>query len=542
MRDARRRARAFRPRIVGGRVGRFARTVCARRLGCRRDATPAAIVAAACAFDGADACARAARCMIASAQQTRPRARRRRWRAGSRRRSRPRSTLFDAYCAVFFTKEGDERKDIVTKAIADGAPEIEAALRREAERLARRACAGAPRPRSCARPWRSPRWAARMLALYRAAQGRSARSSITTISCSRARDLLAPAGRSRPGCCSSSMAGIDHILIDEAQDTNPEQWEVVQTLADEFFAGEARAPGARTVFAVGDAKQSIFSFQRADPGAFLAHARRISPRAAQARRSGLAHRRARSSRSARPAPCWPRSMRCSRGPRRAAGVALDGAPIRHAPHRAGSGRPRRAVAAGRAGRSAAARAVGAADRAAPRARAAGCVSRTRSPRPSRAGSTHGERLPARDRPHPRRRRDGAGAPPHAVRRCELVRALKERDVAVAGADRMRARRSARGRGRDGAAAVPAAAGGRSHPRDRAQGAALRLRRGALCSRWRMAAATTRAVGRAAAPRRRASGLRARGRAAAASCLGRADFAPPYELFAEVLGARRRAAR
>ncbi|MEE8248312.1 MAG: UvrD-helicase domain-containing protein, partial [Alphaproteobacteria bacterium] len=62
--------------------------------------------------------------------------------------------------------------------------------------------------------------------------------------------------------------GLDHILIDEAQDTNPEQWDVVRLLAAEFFVGKGAREGPRTVFAVGDAKQSIYSFQRADPGAF----------------------------------------------------------------------------------------------------------------------------------------------------------------------------------------------------------------------------------------------------------------------------------
>jgi ATP-dependent helicase/nuclease subunit A len=62
--------------------------------------------------------------------------------------------------------------------------------------------------------------------------------------------------------------GLDHILIDEAQDTNPEQWEIVTILAEEFFAGEDPSGRLRTVFAVGDAKQSIYSFQRADPSAF----------------------------------------------------------------------------------------------------------------------------------------------------------------------------------------------------------------------------------------------------------------------------------
>lgn len=63
--------------------------------------------------------------------------------------------------------------------------------------------------------------------------------------------------------------GIDHILVDEAQDTSPRQWQVVRALADEFFAGDgARAGVLRTVFAVGDEKQSIYSFQGAEPRQF----------------------------------------------------------------------------------------------------------------------------------------------------------------------------------------------------------------------------------------------------------------------------------
>ncbi|MFA6156351.1 double-strand break repair helicase AddA [Mesorhizobium sp.] len=63
--------------------------------------------------------------------------------------------------------------------------------------------------------------------------------------------------------------GIDHILLDEAQDTSPDQWEVVKRLAEEFFAGlGARDANNRTVFAVGDEKQSIYSFQGAAPDSF----------------------------------------------------------------------------------------------------------------------------------------------------------------------------------------------------------------------------------------------------------------------------------
>ncbi len=63
--------------------------------------------------------------------------------------------------------------------------------------------------------------------------------------------------------------GLDHILIDEAQDTSPEQWDIVDAIAEEFFSGEgARTGVGRTMFAVGDRKQSIYSFQGADPAIF----------------------------------------------------------------------------------------------------------------------------------------------------------------------------------------------------------------------------------------------------------------------------------
>jgi ATP-dependent helicase/nuclease subunit A len=63
--------------------------------------------------------------------------------------------------------------------------------------------------------------------------------------------------------------GIDHILVDEAQDTSPAQWDVVRKLTEEFASGDgARADVLRTVFVVGDTKQSIYSFQGADPREF----------------------------------------------------------------------------------------------------------------------------------------------------------------------------------------------------------------------------------------------------------------------------------
>ncbi|MFD1511585.1 double-strand break repair helicase AddA [Lacimonas salitolerans] len=84
----------------------------------------------------------------------------------------------------------------------------------------------------------------------------------------KARDLLTD-----PGVAAWVLyrldGGIDHILVDEAQDTSPDQWRVIELLAQEFTAGQgARADVARTIFVVGDKKQSIYSFQGADPREF----------------------------------------------------------------------------------------------------------------------------------------------------------------------------------------------------------------------------------------------------------------------------------
>lgn len=84
--------------------------------------------------------------------------------------------------------------------------------------------------------------------------------------------------------------GIDHILVDEAQDTSPAQWSVITPIAQEFFTGqgaERKGPAPqRTFFAVGDLKQSIMSFQGADPEAF-ARTRQLIADAATGARLGF---------------------------------------------------------------------------------------------------------------------------------------------------------------------------------------------------------------------------------------------------------------
>lgn len=110
-------------------------------------------------------------------------------------------------------------------------------------------------------------FAARFLALYSDAKQKRGWLDFDDLIL-RARDLL-----NAPAVAEWVLyrldGGIDHILVDEAQDTSPVQWQVIERLAQEFTSGTgARSDITRTIFVVGDQKQSIYSFQGADPAEF----------------------------------------------------------------------------------------------------------------------------------------------------------------------------------------------------------------------------------------------------------------------------------
>jgi ATP-dependent helicase/nuclease subunit A len=499
----------------------------ARLLGIAVGTTAEAVVATACAAGAAAeaSLAEAARAMLASASK----------------RDQERGAVVtrwldqvaarvahcDEYLSVFFTKEGSERKDILTKAVAAGAPQAEAALRCEAARLAqvlRRRDAAALMQATGA----LATLGGALLALYERHKSERARLDYDDLVL-RARDLLRRPGVA-PWVLFKLDGGLDHILIDEAQDTNPEQWQVVQSLADEFFAGMgARAPG-RTVFAVGDAKQSIFSFQRADPVDFLRMREHFAKRVQDAQEEWRTVDLDISFRSTAAVLAAVDAVFARASA--ASGVALDGAPIRHMPYRAGAGglvelwppvepvdpprpEPWEPPIAQRQAR-------------APQARLARAIART-----LRRWLDAGERLPARDRPL------SAGDVLVLVRRrgpfvVELVRALKRENVAVAGADRMMLTEQL------AVQDLLALAQFLLLPEDDLTLATVlkgpicgldeeqlfRLahgRRGRLWPELRARAGEHPAFARAAE--------------LLGDLLGRVDFMPPYELFAEVLGAR-----
>lgn len=93
---------------------------------------------------------------------------------------------------------------------------------------------------------------------------------------SRTRELLEAEGMSS-WVLYKLDGSLSHVLIDEAQDTSPEQWALVRALTHEFAAGQGRdyAQDPRTMFIVGDEKQSIYSFQGAEPKQLLSETQRL---------------------------------------------------------------------------------------------------------------------------------------------------------------------------------------------------------------------------------------------------------------------------
>jgi ATP-dependent helicase/nuclease subunit A len=170
----------------------------------------------------------------------------------------------DSYLAIFFTAEGLPRASIVTKALARAHPEIAAEFRAEQLRLdalrsERKRAATLDRTRALIEV---------ASAIFRRYREEKAARGILDFD-----DLiektLALLERSDARWVLYKLdAGIDHVLVDEAQDTSEAQWKILEELTGDFAAGRGQSQGPRTFFAVGDEKQSIFSFQGAVPHMF----------------------------------------------------------------------------------------------------------------------------------------------------------------------------------------------------------------------------------------------------------------------------------
>jgi ATP-dependent helicase/nuclease subunit A len=438
-----------------------------------------------------------------------------------------RAEMLDPYLRNFLKKGGEVRDNLVTAAVSRKATcPVAAIMRAEAER---------------AKAFRDARDAAIVVeataalatcgrALVGAYDERKRARGLLDYDdlVEKALALLRDPGRA-PWVMFKLDGGLDHILIDEAQDTNPEQWSIAAALAEEFFAGQGARDRVRTIFAVGDAKQSIYSFQRADPREFLKVRGRFERRVTAANQ---VWRRVPLEISFRSAPAVLRAVDAIFARAGASdGVALGGERIRHLASRDGQAGlvelwppvipeppdadddalpvSRRRVAE-------------------PRTRLAEAIAATIA-----GWLERGERLAARGRPV------RAGDIMVLVRRRnaffgDLLRALKQRGVPVAGADRLLLTRQL--------AVEDLIALGRFllFPDDDLTLAAVL--KGPL---FEVDEDTLFDLAHGRGRERLWDRLRARAAGSArlravverlGALLARVDFAPPYELYAEILGA------
>ncbi len=186
-----------------------------------------------------------------------------------------RITDFAVYMSAFLTAEGNIRKTLMTKPVRDNNPEESELLFLEAERI--KQCSDKIKALTVFENTRNIlRIGFELIKTYnKRKQNRNVMDFDDLIA--RVRNLLHDISAS--WILFKLDGGIDHILIDEAQDTNPIQWDIIRKLSGEFFAGvgvrdeQTLFEKPRTIFAVGDIKQSIYSFQKAEPKKFDANKR-----------------------------------------------------------------------------------------------------------------------------------------------------------------------------------------------------------------------------------------------------------------------------
>jgi len=170
----------------------------------------------------------------------------------------------EQYLKIFCTAEYEPRKNLITRRLAERHPDwLERLLAEQ-----RRVCALLVRERALNARERTRALvtiAKEVIDRYRAEKDRRSLLDYDDL-IDKTLDLF---GRASAAWVLYKLdLGIDHILIDEAQDTSPKQWAIIKAIAAEFLPGGARENVKRTIFAVGDEKQSIFSFQGAAPKAF----------------------------------------------------------------------------------------------------------------------------------------------------------------------------------------------------------------------------------------------------------------------------------
>jgi len=186
-----------------------------------------------------------------------------------------RAARWDDWVEIFLTAEGTPRKSLATKGgLKDRHEETQGLLAAEAERV--------HAVEESRKAWRLHAATMALLALaqpvldgYVARKARVGAVDFDDL-IQAARGLLHDPGSA--WVLYKLDGGLDHLLLDEAQDSNPDQWEIAARLAGEFFAGSGTRDEntIRSIFAVGDEKQSIYGFQGADAAGFARWEQRFS--------------------------------------------------------------------------------------------------------------------------------------------------------------------------------------------------------------------------------------------------------------------------
>lgn len=168
----------------------------------------------------------------------------------------------DVLLSLFLTGKMEPRKSLLNKAGMDANPELEGLILREQERILQ-----------VLDNWRTAEMMNLSYAVQQVSEAfiriydelKAAKNVLDYEDLIFYTNKLLASSNSAAWILYKLDGGIDHILIDEAQDASPEQWQIIQQITTEFFAGDGAKEEGRSLFIVGDEKQSIYSFQGAQP-------------------------------------------------------------------------------------------------------------------------------------------------------------------------------------------------------------------------------------------------------------------------------------
>ena len=172
----------------------------------------------------------------------------------------------DALRGFFLTDKDEPRKSLMTRKVAEGQPDLDQTCQRARDRFVafeaeHRALAVITHTMALIT------LASAALQRFSDAKARRAALDFDDL-ITRTTNLLEAPGGAAQWVLFKLDGGLDHVLVDESQDTSPSQWRIVAALAEDFFADAGAGTTTRTLFAVGDEKQSIYSFQGAAPHLF----------------------------------------------------------------------------------------------------------------------------------------------------------------------------------------------------------------------------------------------------------------------------------